>query len=879
MFGYYSYFCEKINNMKTYDIFQNGSSWLHADFHLHTKADKEFSYSGDENSFVNEYVGKLTEQKIQVGIITNHNKFDKGEFVALKKEASNNSIGLFPGVEFSLKEGIHILIVFDDEWYKGQTDYISQFLDTAFYGISNSTMPPYPNSSFDLKETVEKLDAIGYNYFIILAHVDTSNGLNTVLSGRTLEAFIKQEAFSKVVAIQKSGNLNNYNQICQYARRNIACVEGSDNAHEGLDGIGKGQRITYLKIGDFSFEALQYTLTDYKNRLCPKDKPKIHNSHIKSISFQGSLFNGKQLPFSPELNSLIGIRGSGKSSILEILRYALDIPFGSQAVDKEYKNDLIKHVLRSGGKVVVEIVNRHNEVYTVERIYGQGEDIYKNGVLQQGITLSAILQQPVYFGQKDLSNKNADFENDLVNKLVGGKLSDIQTKIDNQKRDIQRIINELKSLDNLSQFKKETETTITNAEHKLNIFKEKGVAEKLQLQTSLESDITRLQNQKSSIDNYINDLKDVIQNYEYFINRTLESKTNIDIFAEANNLLRQLKTEYERLKEILVNSQRINNNFKSVIENLIAKKNMLKEEFAKIKREINIPELNPDDFIKINRELDISKLKLNEIKKSENKRIEIKTQLNMLITLLDNFWHEQFVRLQNEIGKINESESKLTIEVFYKGCKDKFLAKLQEVFRGSSIRENAYNEICDSYADFIDMYKDEFRKLTGILNENQRVDFKNRFNANFFDLLTYRVENRIIIKFEGKPLKEHSLGQRASALILFLLSQKDNDILIIDQPEDDLDNQTIYEDVIREIKKLKGRMQFIFATHNANIPVLGDSEMLIACQYVPDSEITVEIGSIDCRNIQEKVIQIMEGGKEAFDIRKNIYKIWETGKI
>ena len=122
------------------------------------------------------------------------------------------------------------------------------------------------------------------------------------------------------------------------------------------------------------------------------------------------------------------------------------------------------------------------------------------------------------------------------------------------------------------------------------------------------------------------------------------------------------------------------------------------------------------------------------------------------------------------------------------------------------------------------------------------------------------------------------MGQRASALILFLLSQKENDILIIDQPEDDLDNQTIYDDVIREIKRLKGQMQFIFATHNANIPVLGDSEMLVACQYVPDNEIKIECGSIDCQNIQEKIIRIMEGGQEAFDIRKNIYKIWEDGK-
>ena len=429
--------------MDTSTLFQNGTTWLRADFHLHTKADKEFAYSGNENDFTSAYIDKLVEQDIRVGVITNHNKFDKGEFVALKKNAKEKGIGLFPGVEFSLKEGIHILIVFDDAWYKGDTDNINEFLRAAFYGVPNYDTPPYPNSTCDLIGTVEKLDKIGHNYFIILAHVDTTNGLNEVLQGRTREAFIQHDSFEKVLAIQKSGNLDRYNTLCQFAGREVACVEGSDNAQKGIGGIGEG-RVTYIKIGDFNFEALQYALLDHKNRIRPKDKPQIQNSWIKSVTFQGGLLNGKSVHFSPELNNLIGIRGSGKSSILEILRYALNIPLGSQAIDADYKNDLITHVLKSGGKVVVELINRHGALYRVERIYGQKEDIYKDDVLQQGITLDAILQRPVYFGQKDLSNKNADFENDLVNKLIGGRLDDVKKKIDIQKQEIQRIVFYLK---------------------------------------------------------------------------------------------------------------------------------------------------------------------------------------------------------------------------------------------------------------------------------------------------------------------------------------------------------------------------------------------------------------------------------------------------
>lgn len=865
--------------MDTNSLFQNGSVWLRADFHLHTKADKEFlPYVGDDTSFVQEYINKLVEQDIRIGVITNHNKFDKGEFVALKKKAKEQEVGLFPGVEFSLKEGIHALLVFDDAWYKGENDNINDFLRTAFYGISNYDIPPYPNSNYDLTETVEKLDKIGHNYFIILAHVDTTNGLNVVLQGRTREAFIQHESFNRVLAIQKSGNLERYNSLCQLAEREVACVEGSDNAQQGIVGLGTG-KVTYLKIGDFNLEALQYALIDHKNRVCKKDKPLIQNSWIKSISFQGGMLNEKTISLTPELNSLIGIRGSGKSSILEILRYALNIPLGSQAIDSEYKNDLITHVLKSGGKVVVELVNRQGETYRVERIYGQKEDIYKGNDLQQGITLDAILQRPIYFGQKDLSNKNADFENDLIKKLVGAQLTNIDKRIDAQKIEIQRIVNNLKEFQNLSTLRKETEIQKNNAEHKLKLFAEKGVSEKLQKQTNFESDITRISNYISGLNSYISDLQSTIENHEYILKPIALSDVNKDIEADIVSQQEELKKEFEVLKSVYGNTLKLRDVFTAKLNVLKEKREALKEEFAQIKREIDIPELNPDDFIKINRELETSKMKLLEIDKSEAKRKELVTNLSHACVKLDTLWHEEFTTLQKEVDKINNSGTKLNIEILYKARKDKFLIKLQDFCRGTGIRTTSIEAIRDAYADFIDIWKDNYLKLANILNENQLIDFKKRFTDNFFDLLTFKVQNKFIINYQGKPLKEHSLGQRASALILFLLTQKDNDILIIDQPEDDLDNQTIYQDVIHEIKKLKGEMQFIFATHNANIPVLGDSEMLVACEYIAGKEIKLETGSIDKQIIQSKIINIMEGGKDAFNIRRNIYKIWEVANL
>lgn len=122
-------------------------------------------------------------------------------------------------------------------------------------------------------------------------------------------------------------------------------------------------------------------------------------------------------------------------------------------------------------------------------------------------------------------------------------------------------------------------------------------------------------------------------------------------------------------------------------------------------------------------------------------------------------------------------------------------------------------------------------------------------------------------------MRHHSIGQRASALILFILMQSNNDIILIDQPEDDLDNKIIYDEVITAIVKKKQDMQFIFATHNANIPVLGDAERIFVVEY-QDTKIDISQGNIDLQSTHKHIVDIMEGGKDAFDKRQLIYTSW-----
>ena len=876
--------------MDKVDIFKNGAIWVRADFHLHTKADKEFIYTGNENDFCRLYVEQLKSQNINVGVITNHNKFDKNEFVALRKKALKEGIGLFAGVELSVNDGangIHCLLVFDyEKWCINGEDFINQFLTAAFEGIANRENEN-TRCKYNFETVLQKLNEHannGRDSFIILAHVEQNSGFFNELDGGRIQQFVSNDLFSHfVLGFQK---VRTYDKIATwktwFGDKLPAFVEGSDC--KNIEEIGRPHqqngevKTTYIKIGDFNFEALRYALTDFNYRVKLNSKPEIKNSYIKSIAFEGGLLDETKIDFSPELNTLIGIRGSGKSSILEILRYTLGIPLSPTAVDPRYKDGLIENVLRSGGKSIVTIVNKQKEEYRIEKIYGQKEDIYKGDVLQPNISVSAAFDYPVYFGQKDLSNKDADFEADLIQRLVGTRLKDIQSKIEQKKREVGNIVAEIKKLRNLNDLKKETETVIKNAEHQLKFFKEKGVEDKLKQQTLFDFDVSKLSQSESSLRSYLNELHSLITNHDYFFQQEiLGSEANKDFFDEARNLLKELKSEFEKLKAIQKSSVQLQEKYKVLIGKINVKKEGLKEEFAKIKREIGTDTINPDNFLTLNRQIDTSRLKLLEIDKSEKRRKEWQDDLLKRLSDLDNLWHEEYQLLEKEVNRINEAESKLSIAVEFKGRRDKFTDKMKQIFRGSGIRETAYQEVETTYKDFIQIYKDS-SKLNTILNENQVVDFKRRFTENLDDLLTFKVDNKIVIQYNGKSLDKHSLGQRASALILFLLAQKENDVLVIDQPEDDLDNQTIYDEVIKELKKIKGNMQFIFATHNANIPVLGDSEKVVACEY-DEKKITVHSGTIDNHQTQRFIVDIMEGGDEAFNRRKNIYSIWNIEKI
>lgn len=850
------------------NIFINGSQWIRFDCHLHTKEDNQFVYTGSNGTFYQEYSQKLKNKEISVGVITNHNKFNRHEFKQLKKGFSDGY--LLAGVELAIKEGsngIHALIVFSEAWHTNQTDedFVNKFLVSVSEGQSNFATKDGKTNT-DLIETIKKLEVYKQDhrdYFIILAHVDSNSGFFKELDGGIIKHLSSNTLFNEnILAFQKTKS----NDKREHLANDFAKIEGSDP--KNIEEIGKGEK-SFIKIGDFNFEAVKFALQNKELRIS-NEVANIQNSYIKSISFDGGKLSGKTIELSAAMNNLIGVRGSGKSSIIEAIRYALGLE--QNGSDREYKNNLVKELLGSAGKVVLIVMDKNKNEYTIERSFGHSVQIKKEGELKN-IGIEAIIQKPLYFGQKDLSNYKEGFENDLIDKLIGDKTKEIKEKIQSVKQEVKITLENIKKYASLDEKKVEVKRKIEEFSLKIEEFKKYKIEEKLIRQIEFNKDKSSIQNIKQKLSEYTKTLDDFIEGYEeidFFEKlKQYSSKENSDIFTEIYMVVEQIKNSFVVIKNERTNSNGVGENFKTIIQKFDAREKQLQEEFLEIQRTINMPNLRADDFINYTKELNTQNLMLSEIEKASITKDKYQNQLSELLSRLGEFYRDEFKIIEQEIDLINNNQTLIELKAEFKGDKEAYEKYLKIIFSGTGLGVADYQTLLN-YPDAVEIHKNIGTISFG---GNKLLSFREKFSNSLSSLLTYQVPNKIEIYYKRKELKKHSLGQRASALIIFILTQKENDIIIIDQPEDDLDNQTIYNEVIKEIVKLKNITQFIFATHNANIPVLGDCEQVIVCDY-EENKIHVECGSIDKHEIQKEIIAIMEGGQNAFTKRKEIYNLW-----
>jgi len=873
-------------------FFDQGAQWIRADFHMHTRADREFKYTGDDSYYYSNYVDALEQAGIRLGIITNHNKFDFNEFKALRKTAKKKGVSLLPGVELSVNDGangIHTLVVFSDDWLADGHDHINPFLGVAFEGkIPAQYEQENGRSSLSLLETLKKLESYHRDFFLVFAHVEAPSGLWAELDGGRLSELGQNELFRRrTLGFQKVRTHNKLQEKGKPCRAKVqqhlgdwypAELEGCDA--KCIEDIGQG-KVCYLKLGELSFEAVKFALSSPDARVA-FEPPKHQASFIRSIHFDGGILEGQTLHFSSELNTLIGIRGSGKSSILEAIRYVLDISRGEKAQDTKYKDELIRHTLGSGGKVTLTACDVYGQEFTISRIFRELPNVYLDGKLQPGVSIrETVLRRPIYFGQKDLSSTGEGFETDLVEKLVGEKLRAQRDEIEAQRQHVRDAAKRWLKLSDTVELKRDYEAQLKDANFRLNKFEEYGVADKLQKRLGFQQDASALARMKERADSFVIALGQLVAEHEDELRNATShvSKQNPEFFAAYYAEFSNLVAKIEQLKTIEQEARAITVRLNAKQGEFEGARTHLQEEFAQVERQLaqelkqsGMNVIQPDDFLTQQQRKTKAEQMLDALAKQESQQSSVRDSLFTEIDKLNELWLREFNTIKVELDRVNSGHTALQIDADFKGDKEAAIDFMQQLFKGSNIRETTLRAVMEDYTDFGGLLR-ALPQAMAKAGSTPEI-FEKTFMQSLTELVTWQVPNRFVIRYRGKELKHHSLGQRASALLLYVLSQRQNDVIIIDQPEDDLDNQTIYDDVIKLLREMKPHAQFIFATHNANFPVLGDAEQVHACEY-QDEKVAVQSGSIDARPVQDAIINIMEGGQEAFSRRKEVYNLWK----
>ena len=862
--------------------FPRGAEWVRVDFHLHTKADKEFKYSGDENFYNSAYVDALAAAEIRLGVITNHNKFDFEEFKSLRATARKKKIGLLPGVELSVNDGangIHTLIVFSDSWLENGQDHINPFLTVAFEGKTPAQYEQENGrSSLSLLDTIKKLEGYHKDFFLVFAHVEQSSGLWVELDGGRLSDIGKSEffrqrtlGFQKVRTHDGAGKGKPCRVLVQQWLQSWypAEVEGSDP--KAIDEIGKGNPC-YLKLGELSFEANKFALFDHEHRVrstLPEPRQAVL---LRQVRFDGATLEGLAVPFSPSLNCLIGPRGNGKSAVIECLRHALGF---REVSDPTYKSGLVERMLSPAGKVVVEAVDEFGREVRIERERTGQPSVYLDGVYCD-ISPGSILKDILYFGQKDLSTRSESFDESFLDKLLADRLDpkpqEEAAHIEGVRQAARQLKETLEATEKIAALQKEK----NELDAQLQVFTDKGVDKKL-------ADMTLFDGDRQAIVAWQQALKELGTNLKESADwddadaafPVLKSKRSEPITAD----LAAAKAKSDEAKTTAQAAlQTLRLAFTAVgeaLQKLAPVQEEMKQEVVELQKTLNEPQLDLELFRKKKARLDqLVKLLAAGAQRAKTEQTA-RDMLGAAVNKLHDFWRERFTEREAEVRRLeSELPQEIRLQTAFKGKRAAFGEFLRSKFRGSGLQGPSYDTMQDAFVDGRELYQAR-AQLEEHLSENAAVKVRSTLLEHLADFLSFRTPDETVILFHQKPLGEYSLGQRATVILHILMHLQRHPVILIDQPEDDLDNETLYSHFIRQLLERKDLTQFVFATHNPNIPVLGDAEQAIVCRKEGES-FSFDHGSIDDKDIQQRIVTVMEGGEDAFRRRKEIYQLWKS---
>jgi hypothetical protein len=849
------------------------------------------SGSGTEDDYNRRLVEALTHAGVQLISVTDH--FRIADSQTLLDEARSAGMVALPGFEASTVEGIHFLVVFPDQCTVGD---VERCIGKCQVRDTDAPSPQGGLSALELLElcATEKLACIA-------AHVTRPNGLLEHAAGQARLSIWKSEhlhgvtipgAVNKVPAKYRSILTN---EEKSYERDRLPAILNAADVSSPGAASAKGTSCM-LRMSSPSQAALRHALLDPESRVrLDSDKPRPARPCLVGIHWEGGLLDGQTIPLAEELNVLIGAPGAGKSTVIESLRSAFELTPSSRRGQEDLK-DILSKVLRNGTTVSVVIDHPLPTPvrYVVERQL-PNPSVVRNAdswsLSDRGV--ADLAPVPQIYGQHEIADLATDElrRTELLLRFVRetserqAEYAQVVEDLETSRIDVDRCASAVETL--------EAELSLLpGARERLKLFQDAKVAERLTEQTVLDREHRVITGARKVLDSLSNELSEFVrgvpENFE--VDSTLASSPflpQLQKLAKAvGKPIGTVRTQVTQLEAEIVQAH-------ETVEEIFAEWKVRRGEadaaLQEVKTQLEEQNIDHEVYREVQGRVDtLSAMEpdLNAAKSALSRAVAARKKLLVKRESLEN----QTIRdLQRAAGRVSGLLSpSVRIEVV--AAVDH--GAIEETLRSSGGRLNESLTIFRDAADFSPRALAQAARegpqaleARWSLPSQQAARIAGLDRPTLFRLEETRLRTSTRIFLNTAPegaghiwtsIEDLSKGQKAIAVLLLLLLDSDAP-LIVDQPEDDLDNRFISSQVVPAVREAKHRRQFVFSTHNANVPVLSDAELVVGLTGDEAARrarvLDGHMGAVDAPSVRSLIEQRLEGGRDAFEARRRRYRL------
>lgn len=607
--------------------------------------------------------------------------------------------------------------------------------------------------------------------------------------------------------------------------------------------------------------------------------------YIKRLQIEEGFLDGIDLSFQPGLNVVIGPRGSGKTSVVELLRYCLGVQSFTEKMAKDSREHALS-VLQSGQVTVTLSLDEHD--VTVTRTYDEGQP-RRTGDFPSLIILSQKEVEAVGLDEAGRLSIVDGFRK--ARYTIEGELDAMIPQVRSFTVEIRNIMQEIRDLDDHIRGLGDTSEALKKAEaEQKDIMKTVSKAEARQKELKKHTDMISAARLRSAmyqrVDRSISEwraslerllaLPPAIEDWHASAgpkDRLSSIRSDLqNALASTSEGLRFLQSACDQLAQL----EKDNESERISIE---AKARTLRREFDDLQKGAGVVARRVSDL----RDKANQLVALNALRKQKyDKLTRTQSKRGVLLDRLDELREQRFNERQTVgAGLSADLGPAIRVALERSGLHPEYVSAIRGALRGSGLHhaklapllanELSPRELAEAVeggnVDYLVEHADLAR------DRAQKIVFE-MGTTGLEDILTVPIQDLVRFSLldgsEYKTSENISTGQRCTVVLPILL-RRSGLPLVIDQPEDHLDNAFIVDTLIEAIKKRANNDQLIMATHNPNIPVLGEASRVILLGSDGRHGFVREAAPLDDPASINAITNVMEGGREAFERRAQFY--------